>query len=136
MPYENFEYVVEKEKLPDFTNNSECPICLLPIDLENDCVICEYGHRMHNTCYFQMIDKRTCPICNGLVDKMCHGFNKKLGTDAFSYLPRKGGNYKKYKILKTVKRKYSSKSSKKNRKFTNKNKKNRKNKRTRYHKKN
>jgi len=100
MPYENFEYVVEKNDLPDLNDNSECPICLLSIDLENDCVICENGHRMHRICYFSMIEKRTCPICNGKVEKMCYGINRKLGTYAFSYLPRKGGkkNLKKYKI--------------------------------------
>ena len=123
MPYENFEYVVEKEQVPDLTGNSECPICLQSIDLKNNCVICENGHRMHKTCYFQMIDKRTCPICNGKVEKMCYGFNKKLGADAYSYLPRKGGKkkLKKYKIK-----------TKKHRKFTNKRKKHN---RTRYHRK-
>lgn len=77
------------------------------------------------------MDKHTCPLCNSGIGKFCHGFNSELKKDAFTYLPRKGGNYKKYKIHKTLKRKHSSK--KKHRKITNKN---RKNKRTRYRKKN
>ena len=123
MPYENFVYVVSKDMLPDLAENSTCPICWQPIEIfENDqCKICENGHRMHASCNNAMI-KNFCPTCRGSVNRYCHGLNKKLGEEGYSYHPRKGGNYKKYKKLKTAKRKYSSKSSKKN-------------KRTRYHKK-
>jgi len=114
MPYKDFQHVIEKEQLPDFKDNSECPICLQNIDLENNCVICENGHRMHRSCYFSMIDKRNCPICNGKVEKMCYGFNRILGRYAYSYLPRKGGKkkLKKYKIKTKKHRKIINKSKK------------------------
>jgi hypothetical protein len=140
MPYKDFQYVVEKEQLPDLNDNSTCPICYESIldrvidengdekhisDLENNCVICENGHRLHRTCYFKM-KQMTCPLCNGEVEQMCCGFNRELGEEAYSYHPRKGGRYKKHKTLKR------KRSSKKHRKNTNKSK---KNKRTRYHRK-
>lgn len=117
MPYENFERVIDKKDLPDLTDNSKCPFCSQDIDLENNCAICENGHRMHRTCYFDMIDKRNCPLCYGKVEKICYGINKKLGQYAYSYLPRNGGKkkLKKYKIKTKKHRKITNKSKKNNR---------------------
>jgi len=131
MPYKDFRYVVEKQQIPNLTvKDTQCPFCSQNIDLENNCVICENGHRLHHNCWQNQSDKLKCPVCEGLVEKMCYGFNGDLGQFAYSYLPKdlpkRGGRYKKHK---TLKRKYSSK---KHRKNTNKSK---KNKRTRNHRK-
>jgi hypothetical protein len=122
MPYEKFQYVFVKQDIPNLTvKNTQCPFCSQNIDLENNCVICENGHRLHHNCWQNQSVELKCPVCKGLVEKICYGFNGNLGRFAYSYLPKTGGNYKKHKTLK-----------RKHRKFTNKSK---KHKRTRYHRK-
>ena len=134
MPYEDFKYVFVKQQIPKLTvKDTQCPFCSQNIDLENNCVICENGHRLHQNCWQNQSDKLKCPVCHGIVEQNCYGFNRKLGKEgqfAYSYLPKdlpkRGGRYKKHKTLKR------KRSSKKHRKNTNKSK---KNKRTRYHRK-
>ena len=89
----SLQYVKTKEQLPTNTDY-ECSVCLEPIDIDevvNDvpnCVICNNGHRIHNTC-LNSFRTRECPVCRSTDLKFC---KSKLG---YSYVERKGGKKRK-----------------------------------------
>jgi hypothetical protein len=115
------EYAKSKDLLPKDTD-LQCQICLEDIDLDSkkdgvpDCVICDNGHRCHQTCY-QQYNTPNCPLCKNTKMKFC---KSPLG---YAYSPRKGGRGKKskskfykknktYKRRKTLKRRKTHKRSK------------------------
>lgn len=99
------EIAKTKDELPKDTD-LQCQICLDDIDLDAkkngvpDCVICDNGHRCHQTCFSQM-DKPQCPTCANKHMRFCKSH---LG---YAYAPRKGGKGKKTK--KSYKKKKSCK---------------------------
>ena len=90
----SLQYVKTKEELPP-NSDSECPICLEPIDIDEaingvpNCVICSNGHRIHNNC-FNSSRRKECPVCRSTEIKFCK--SKSLG---YSYVARKGGKRRK-----------------------------------------
>jgi len=108
------EYAKTKDDLPKDTD-LQCQICLEDIDLDSknygvpDCVICDNGHRCHQSCY-QRYNTPNCPLCKNTQMKFC---KSQLG---YAYSPRKGGKRNKgkktkksYKKKKTCKRRQTCK---------------------------
>ena len=102
------EIAPTKDDLPKDTD-LQCPICLDDINLDElkngmpNCVICDNGHRCHNTCFTQS-NIHQCPVCKNQHMRFC---KSQFG---YAYSPRKGGKVNKskknkpYKKRKTYKR--------------------------------
>jgi hypothetical protein len=90
------EYVASKEGLPEQDRNAECYICGELVDLDGmlnsgipNCVMCENGHRIHRSCYDNMMNSpalhnKNC-FCGEPFTRMCSS------SKGYGYVPRKGG---------------------------------------------
>ena len=115
----SLKYVKTKEELPDYID-FKCPICFDNINIDElldgdefldgqyNCVICENGHRIHNSC-FKKMKKHECPICKSNDIRFC---KSKLG---YSYAERKGGKKRKTNKKRKICKKGKTKN---NRRFT------------------